>query len=131
MIDNDAKLTVFNMEQKELLELERKDAWRMQWSEENPGLLCVMEKTKLCTYLNLEAEEPEMCSGYICQHKDLHVTAILMDEILQHPTATLSDKVIQFETKTLRDMRELVQGKIPCLVPNLTVSCCKTIWKKH
>ena len=93
----------------EHLAFERKDAWDMLWAEDNPGLFAMMEKTRMYIFRGLEAEEPVLSSGYLCQHRDLQIKAVMLDEFMRNPMQPTKEAVIlDFETKSLRDARQLL-----------------------
>jgi len=91
-----------------LLNIERKDAWDFKWSEDNPDLFVVMEKTRMYVFHKLQPEEPALSSGYLCRFTDLQIKAVMMDEIMASPDAPDKEMVLDFETKSLRDARDLV-----------------------
>jgi len=92
----------------EQLTFERKDTWDMMWAEDNPELFCMMEKTRMYMFKNMEPEEPALSSGYLCQFKDLQTKAVMLDEVMQNPEQLEKELVLEFETKSLRDVRELL-----------------------
>ena len=95
----------------EQLDFARKDTWDMMWADDNPELFCVMQKGNMYVYRGLEPEEPVPSSGYLCQHKDLCIKAILLDELIADPDRSveyLKQCMIDFETKSLRDAREIL-----------------------
>eukprot|EP00002_Diphylleia_rotans_P007172 TRINITY_DN1668_c0_g1_i5.p1 TRINITY_DN1668_c0_g1~~TRINITY_DN1668_c0_g1_i5.p1 ORF type:complete len:840 (+),score=196.96 TRINITY_DN1668_c0_g1_i5:209-2728(+) len=117
IIDISGVLTFFDMEAKskdgrtslgEHLAFERKDAWDMKWSDDNPELFAMMEKTRMYIFRNQDPEEPVLSSGYICSFSKLKIKAVLLDEIMANPENPEKELVIPFETKSLRDSRELL-----------------------
>ena len=93
----------------EHLAFERKDAWDMLWADDNPGLFAMMEKTRMYIFQGLEAEEPVLSSGYLCQHRDLEIKAVMLDEFMRNPMQPTKDSVVlDFETKSLREVRQLL-----------------------
>ena len=84
----------------EQLSFERKDAWDMLWADDNPELFAMMEKTRMYIYRGLEPEEPVLSSGYLCQHHDLQIKAIMLDEIMRTPSAPEKELILDFETKS-------------------------------
>jgi len=92
----------------EKLDFERKDAWDMKWSDDNPELFACMEKTRMYVFRGLQPEEPVMSSGYLCAFSDLCIKAVLLDDIIMNPETPDKDSIVNFETKSLRDTRELL-----------------------
>eukprot|EP01116_Phalansterium_solitarium_P021577 TRINITY_DN6773_c0_g1_i3.p1 TRINITY_DN6773_c0_g1~~TRINITY_DN6773_c0_g1_i3.p1 ORF type:complete len:1019 (-),score=496.25 TRINITY_DN6773_c0_g1_i3:92-3148(-) len=93
------------------LPFERKDVWDMKWSDDNPNLFSMMEKTRMYIFRGLDVEEPIPSSGYICQFNNLKVKSVMLDEIMQNPEhPNIKEMVLRFETKSLRDTRELLQS---------------------
>jgi WD repeat-containing protein 35 len=92
----------------EHLAMERKDAWGMQWSSDDPQLLAIMEKTRMYIFRGMEPEEPVLSSGYLCAFSDLRITAVLLDDMMAAPDQPDKDFMIEFETKALRDTRQML-----------------------
>lgn len=92
------------------LQFERKDAWDMLWSEDNPSLFACMEKTKMYVFRDLDPEEPVMSNGYLCSFKDLCIKAILMDDVMADPEHPQKNFVVDHDTKSLRDTRDLLSS---------------------
>jgi WD repeat-containing protein 35 len=91
---------------------ERKDCWDMRWSDDNPDLFVIMEKTRMFTFRGVSAEEPVVSSGYLAGFTDLCVQAVCLDEIMRNPgVAPHPDSFIHHETKTLRDTRTLISSE--------------------
>jgi WD repeat-containing protein 35 len=82
-----------------MLEFERKDAWDMKWSDDNPELLSVMEKNRMYVFRDLKPEEPVNSSCYLCQFSDLCIKTVQMDDIISDPEHPDKDCVVNFETK--------------------------------
>ena len=74
----------------EHLAMERKDAWGMQWSSDDPQLLAIMEKTRMYIFRGMEPEEPVLSSGYLCAFSDLRITAVLLDDMMAAPDQVCS-----------------------------------------
>mmetsp|Transcript_25500 Transcript_25500/g.48224 ORF Transcript_25500/g.48224 Transcript_25500/m.48224 type:complete len:1215 (+) Transcript_25500:126-3770(+) len=115
IIDINGVLTFFDMEaagegglQGEQLPLERKDCWGMCWSNDNPELFAIMEKTRMYIFRGMEPEEPVLSSGFICQFSDLQIRAVLLDDVMRTPDHPDKDFLIDFETKSLRDTRHIL-----------------------
>ena len=70
-----------------------------------------MQKGNMYVYRGLDPEEPPL-SGYLCQHKDLMIKAVLLDELIggdpDRSVDFMKQCVIDFETKSLRDAREIL-----------------------
>jgi len=47
-------------------------------------------------------------SGYLCGFKDLHIKAVLLDEIMKSPEHADKDMVLDYETRSLRDARHIL-----------------------
>lgn len=90
------------------MSFDRKDVWDMIWSEDNPELFAIMEKTRMYIFRNISAEEPVISSAYLCKFKELCITSVLMDKIIQDPEHPDKDCIVHFETKSLRDTRALL-----------------------
>ncbi|KAA0197686.1 hypothetical protein HAZT_HAZT001209 [Hyalella azteca] len=95
--------------QGQILKFERKDVWDICWASDNPEMFALMEKTKMCIFRNMDAEQPMPSSGYLCSFKDLEVTAVLLDEVMQDPEFLNTDHILTLEAKSLRDTRELLE----------------------
>jgi WD repeat-containing protein 35 len=92
------------------IKFERKDVWDMRWSEDDPELFALMEKTRMYIFRGTEPEEPVLSSAYICEFRNLQIKAVLLDDIMQYPEKQSKEYVINFETKSLRDTRNLLQN---------------------
>lgn len=90
------------------LSVERKDAWDMRWSDDDPELFAMMEKTRMYIFRGIEPEEPVTSSGFICGFHDLQIKAVLLDEVMRSPEKPKKEHVIDFETKSFRDTRSLL-----------------------
>ncbi|TPX70337.1 hypothetical protein SpCBS45565_g01735 [Spizellomyces sp. 'palustris'] len=91
-----------------LLNFERKDVWDIRWSEDNPELFAIMEKTRMYVFRNLDPEEPITCAGYICSFNNLQIKAAMLDEIMLQPDTPSREQLINIETKSLRDTRNIL-----------------------
>jgi WD repeat-containing protein 35 len=92
------------------VKLERKGAWEMHWSDDDPERFALMERNRMYIFRGTEPEEPVLSSGYICKFRDLQITAVLLDDIIRSPEKQKNrDILIVFETKSLRDTRKLLQ----------------------
>lgn len=47
----------------------RKDVWSALWASDNPQMLAVAEKARLCVMRDTEPEEPLTMQGYLCKFK--------------------------------------------------------------
>eukprot|EP01038_Epipyxis_sp_PR26KG_P012743 gene12743-17084_t len=90
------------------LNVERKDVWDMRWSEDDPEMIVIMEKTKMIVFRNETSEDPVICSGYLGRFKDLEIRVITMDELMQHPEKVERECVVDFESKSLREVRDKI-----------------------
>mmetsp|Transcript_38234 Transcript_38234/g.108060 ORF Transcript_38234/g.108060 Transcript_38234/m.108060 type:complete len:1242 (+) Transcript_38234:70-3795(+) len=93
----------------EHLQFERKDAWDMRWSSDNPELFAMMEKAKMYIFRGLDPEEPVQSSAYLCEFQDLEIKAVLLDEIMLQPDNPEKDLILMYDTRSLRDARHLLQ----------------------
>ncbi|KAJ3096803.1 WD repeat-containing protein 35 [Phlyctochytrium planicorne] len=91
-----------------LLEFERKDVWDIKWSNDNPELFAIMEKTRMYVFRNVDPEEPLTCSGYLCSFDNLQIKAALLDEIFKEPESPSKEHILQIDSKTLRDTRNIL-----------------------
>ncbi len=78
------------------LKLERKDAWDMLWSDDNPELFACMEKTRMYIFRGLNPEEPVSSNGYLCSFTDLCVRSVLMDDVMKSPEAPVKEQMYLF-----------------------------------
>lgn len=90
------------------LAIDRKDVWDMQWSEDDPEMFVIMEKTKMIVFHNETAEEPVLSSAYLGRFKDLEIRVVALDSLFQHPDKVSRDFVIDYESKMLREVREKI-----------------------
>ncbi|RHW72332.1 putative intraflagellar transport protein D4 [Trypanosoma brucei equiperdum] len=88
---------------------ERKDVWNVQWAQDDPEMLAVMERSRLHIYHGTESEEPITCSTHICKFRSLKVRSLLLDELKQDPERPRREYVIDHDTRALRDAREVMQ----------------------
>ena len=63
------------------MDFERKDAWDMKWSDDDPELVAMMEKTRMYIFRDTEPEEPVMSMGYVCKFSNLQIKSILVDSV--------------------------------------------------
>ena len=70
------------------LNVERKDVWDMKWSEDDPDMLVIMEKTKMVVFHGEVAEDPVVSSGYLARFQDLEIRVVAMDDLMMHPDKT-------------------------------------------
>lgn len=118
VIDINGILTVFdiskstNQDNCTKLPIDRKDCWNLVWSHDNPDLFACMEKSRMYVFRKNRPEEPVASSSYLCDFKDLCITAVALDDIMGDPENFVrenpDDCVISFETKSLRDTKELL-----------------------
>ena len=65
-----------------VIPFELKDTWDFLWSEDDPEMFVVMEKTRLFLYRGFEPEEPVQTSGYLHRLRQSDVALIHLDELL-------------------------------------------------
>jgi WD repeat-containing protein 35 len=90
------------------LNVDRKDVWDICWSEDDPEMIVIMEKTKMVVFQGETAEEPIVSSAYLGRFKDLEVRVVALDNLMQTPDKFQKDFIIDFETKRLREVREKI-----------------------
>ncbi|KAK3238460.1 WD repeat-containing protein 35 [Cymbomonas tetramitiformis] len=118
IIDINGVLTFFDLQAKgpesgtmgEHLPFERKDAWDMRWSDDNPELFAIMEKTRMYIFRGMEPEEPILSNGFLCEFSDLQIRAVLLDDVMRTPDHPDKDYFLDFETKSLRDTRHILSN---------------------
>lgn len=79
------------------LPMERKDVWDIKWSEDDPDMIVIMEKTKMVVFHGEEAEDPVVSSAYLARFRDLEIRAVALDDLIQHPdkvTAIIANKYL-------------------------------------
>eukprot|EP00727_Mastigamoeba_balamuthi_P004271 m51a1_g13841 hypothetical protein (1211) ;mRNA; r:520608-525261 len=103
-----------------VLPFERKDVWDLRWSDDNPELFAVMEKTRMYVFRGLEPEENVVSTGYLCQFKNLKIKAVMLDEALRAPEKPEKDCIFVFETMSLRDTRVMVMNSAISLDDSLS-----------
>eukprot|EP00665_Eupelagonemidae_sp_cell47_P011453 gene11454-1921_t len=86
---------------------ERKDVWDLRWSDDNPALFALMEKTRMFIFDNLVPEEPVLSSAYICSFSQLEIRAIMLDQLMREPEAPNKEYAVTYETRALKEAREL------------------------
>jgi WD repeat-containing protein 35 len=80
----------------------------MCWSDDNPELMAMMEKTRMYIFRRMQPEEPVVSSAYICAFSDLRIKGVLLDEVFATPETPDRQCVVDFETKSLRDTQALL-----------------------
>jgi WD repeat-containing protein 35 len=111
------------------LDFERKDSWDMVWSEDNPKLFAMMEKTRMYIFRGLEPEEPVLSSGYLCQFKDLTIRSVMLDEVMASPDKPAKDMMIDYETKGLRHLRDLLNVSLEDATQYIEDNPHPRLWK--
>lgn len=111
------------------LDFERKDSWDMVWSEDNPKLFAMMEKTRMYIFNGLDPEEPVLSSGYLCTFKDLTIRAVMLDEVMASPDKPEKDMMIDYETKTLRHVRDLLNVGLDDALQEIEENGHPRLWK--
>jgi len=89
--------------------LERKDVWAFCWSDDDPDLFALMEKTRMYVFRGAKPQEPVICSAHLCHFNDLEVKTLYMDELMKDPENPDKDHFSIFHTKSLRDTHQLLQ----------------------
>lgn len=87
---------------------ERKDVWDMRWSDDNPELFAIMERTYMYIFRGNDPEEPFRSCGWICEFNDLQVRSCLLDDVLLDPEHPTKECLKDVEIKSLRDTRNLL-----------------------
>nr|CCC90607.1 unnamed protein product [Trypanosoma congolense IL3000] len=88
---------------------ERKDVWNLQWAQDDPQMLVLMERSRMYIYHGTEGEEPITCSAHICKFRSLKVRSLLLDELKQDPERPRREYIIDYDTRGLRQAREKMQ----------------------
>lgn len=114
----------------EHLEYERKDAWDMLFSRDNPKLFAVMEKTRMYIFRDLDPEEPVLSSGFMAEFTDLRIRSVLLDEIMAQPDHPEKSMVIDYESRSLRDARHLLSSnRIPDAMQFIEDNSHPRLWR--
>lgn len=93
------------------LSIERKDVWDLRWSEDDPDMIVVMEKTKMVVINQETPEEPVVSSAYLARFKDLEIRVVAMDTLMMHPDKIAREYVFDYESKALREARDLIAAE--------------------
>ena len=127
IIDTNGNLFIYDFEDNsnsktesngKLLEFEKHDVWDMKWATDDPNMIAITEKTKLCVFnmKNLEPEDPVVSSGHICSFCDLTVRTVLLDELVNDGNQTdeslvlsITELINEYETKSLVDARKKLE----------------------
>jgi len=96
----------------ERMDFDRKDAWDVLWSDDEPDMFAVLEKARMYIFRNLSPEEPVTSSAYLCKFSELQITAVQLDEIIKDPEHPSREYVVEHETRSLRDARAIVAENI-------------------
>jgi WD repeat-containing protein 35 len=94
----------------EPLDIERKEVWDMLWSDDNPELFAIMEKTKMYTFRGTLPEEPKPSSAYLAYFNNLKIKAVLLDEIMTDPEHPVKDHIMTYESRSLRDTKKILSS---------------------
>eukprot|EP00761_Pharyngomonas_kirbyi_P009989 gb/GECH01010007.1/.p1 GENE.gb/GECH01010007.1/~~gb/GECH01010007.1/.p1 ORF type:complete len:877 (+),score=173.67 gb/GECH01010007.1/:1-2631(+) len=92
------------------IELEKKDVWNVKWSEDNPELFALIEKTRMYVVRGSAMEEPVVSCAYICEFDQLKIKAAQLDAIFEDPESPSAELVMDFETRSLRDTRRFLES---------------------
>ncbi|KAI8852268.1 hypothetical protein BC829DRAFT_440972 [Chytridium lagenaria] len=79
------------------LEFDRKDVWDVKWSNDNPELFAIMEKTRMYVFRNVDPEEPLTCSGCCALGRNF-----------KEPESPSKEHMLLIDSKTLRDTRNIL-----------------------
>ncbi|KAJ1508171.1 WD repeat-containing protein 35, partial [Coelomomyces lativittatus] len=93
-----------------LLPFERKDVWAVCWSEEDPNLMAVMEKSRMIVLKDTEPESPVLVRGYLASFSELLIHLVDMDSLMLQPEEPFPNLVIQLHTKSFREAKELIDN---------------------
>ena len=93
------------------LTIERKDVWDIKWSEDDPDMIVIMEKTKMVVFHGEEAEEPVVSSAYLARFQDLEIRAVALDDLVKNPDKISRECVVDFESRSLREVREKISAE--------------------
>ena len=114
-------------QEKDYNKFQKKDVWKMKWSEDNPSSLVILEKSNLIIIHDLEDVESYHFEdgdsipfgGDILEYKNFKVLAIKnLDEILSS-SSIMSDEnnssncnkvsIVELETKPLQNLRSIIK----------------------
>lgn len=109
VIDANGILSLFDILRREKQPLERREVWDLKWSEDNPDLFALMEKTRMYIFRGLDPEEPVVSAGHICSFEAMEVRSVLLDEVMKDPENPVDDLVVNLDIKSLRDTRALLE----------------------
>jgi len=119
----------------ERMDFDRKDAWDVLWSDDEPDMFAVLEKARMYIFRNLSPEEPVTSSAYLCKFSELQITAVQLDEIIKDPEHPSREYVVEHETRSLRDARlslspspSLSQSESASTRTNLELSLSVSAW---
>ncbi|KAI9219489.1 hypothetical protein BC828DRAFT_386038 [Blastocladiella britannica] len=65
-----------------LLEMERRDVWAVQWSDDHRDMYVVLEKSRMYVMRNTSPEEPLTATGLAVRFADLEVTLVDLDHLI-------------------------------------------------
>jgi len=71
--------------------LDKKDVHQVKWAEDNPNMLCILEKNKLLFIKNGVEEEPLAFVGYLLELSDLKVKSVSLDDISTNALQNLAE----------------------------------------
>ncbi|KFM66987.1 WD repeat-containing protein 35, partial [Stegodyphus mimosarum] len=90
------------------LAFDRKYAWDIEWAADDGQMCAIMDKMRMYIYRGTEPEEPMTCMGYMCEFKDLEVTAVLLSDLMLTPDDPDESYFFRNDVKSLRDTRNLI-----------------------
>jgi WD repeat-containing protein 35 len=91
-----------------VMKLERKDCWDVRWADDDPDSFAAMEKTRLCVYKDLVAEDPVVCSGYLASFTGLEIKSVVLENVVQSPDKVQKDSIVTNDTARLRVLKEKI-----------------------
>ena len=110
--------------------LERKDAWDMIWSNDDPNLFAIMEKNRMYVFRNFQPEEPISSSADLCYFDKLEIKSVNLDDLMQNPDTPHFDLIVDHHTKALRDVQEVLnRASITDAYSFITDNSHPRLWK--
>ncbi|GAA50751.1 WD repeat-containing protein 35 [Clonorchis sinensis] len=97
----------------------RKDVWDIRFSEDNPDMFAIMEKTRMFIFDRLQAEPAIQTSTFICSFNDLEVLGVLLDELVALEDQPSKDCLLRVPVKVFRDCQYVLEKEGPTKVQDL------------
>ncbi|OON21585.1 WD domain, G-beta repeat protein [Opisthorchis viverrini] len=91
----------------------RKDVWDIRFSEDNPDMFAIMEKTRMFIFDRLQAEPAIQTSTFICSFHNLEVLGVLLDELVALEDQPSKDCLLRVPVKVFRDCQYVLEKEGP------------------